>query len=145
MQNKFPDKKIALVEQDYFRRTILRERGNTNGLHTKMLENNVKFLLQSGYDVILEGIFDTKLYSKMLKNLVKYNQKTFFFYFDVSLIETLKRSENKPDFRYFGAEKVKSWYKEKDFLNFKNINEHRIPEDFSKTETLEFILQITKL
>lgn len=143
IHSKFPDKKIALVEQDYFRRHILREKGSLNGSHTKLIENNVKFLLDEGFDVILEGILNLKLYKKMLSNLAKCNKKTFFFYFDISLEETLQRSKNKPDYKDFGPEKVKSWYVEKDLTRFKN--EFTISEKFSEKQILKFICETTNL
>jgi predicted kinase len=139
----FHDKKIALVEQDYFRRKILREKGSQNGSHTKLIENNVKFLLREGYDVILEGIFNFKLYKKMLSSLARYNKKTFFFYFDISLEETLRRSKNKSDYKDFGPEKVKAWYVEKDLTKFKN--EFTISEKLSEKQILKFICETSNL
>jgi thymidylate kinase len=143
LQANFPDKKIALVEQDYFRRTVLREKGSVVGVHAKFIKNSVKFLLSSGYDVILEGILAKKLYSEMLASLLKFNKKSYLFYIDVSLEESLRRSEGKSNYHEFGPEKVKSWYLEKDLLSFKN--EFIIKESFSVQETLDFITKKTKL
>lgn len=79
----------------------------------------------------------------MMKKLAAHTENIFFFYFDTTLLETIKRSKNKPNFQDWGEEKLKSWWQEKDFLKFKN--EYPIPENLSEKEILDYILKTTRL
>lgn len=143
LRDAFPNSKFALVEQDYIRRIILREKGSVSGSNNMLIRKTVEFCLQNNYDVILEGILNWKTHKKIFNYLIKRCPNNYFFYFDVSLEETLKRSENKHNYKDFGPEKVKSWYIQNDLTNFKN--EFIIPENFSEQQSMEFIIKKTGL
>lgn len=129
---------MAVIEQDYLRRILLKEKDVPNGLNIELIKKTTLFLLDSSYDVIMEGIFDKKRYSKMFKEITEQHPtNNYFFYFDISLEETLRRHQYKPNQDDFGEREMRNWYKEKDFLNF--VNEVIIPEEFSLEETVERI------
>lgn len=129
----------AIVEQDYIRRTLLRERNGLNQPNIELIRINVEFALSHGYDVILEGILMKAHYSEMLQKLIEAHKgKTFAYYFDVTLEETFKRHKTKPNSHDFGEEELRSWYIEKDLLNI--VEERIIPETSSLDDTVTKIL-----
>lgn len=71
-----------------------------------------------GYDVIIEGILVRKRYGAMLRELASYFDETLEYYFDISLEETLRRHETRPDSHEFGGAQMREWYIEKDVLDF---------------------------
>jgi deoxyadenosine/deoxycytidine kinase len=129
--------KTALVEQDYFRRFILREKDTEDGIRTDLISTVAKFILSKGYNVILEGIFYSKRYSGMFQEILEAHPRgNHCYYFDVSLEETLKRhaAKNEPG---FGEEKMREWYKDKDLLP--ELDEILIPESLTLEEAVEAI------
>ncbi len=137
LRDLFPDVKIALIEQDYIRRNILREQGGVEGVHMDIIKKNVEHCLENNFHVILEGIFHLKLYKELLKYLNDKFINNTFFYLDVSLEETLRRSRTKKDFHEYGEGKVRSWYLEKDYTNFKN--EYIIEEVLSEKQIIDYM------
>ena len=108
---------MAYIEQDYWRRTVLKEKDVIDGLNIQLIKQVVLFSLENSYDVIMEGIFDKNRYQKMFEELISLHpQENYFFYFDISFEETLRRHETKPNKDEFGEKEMKAWYKEKDFL-----------------------------
>lgn len=59
----------ALVEQDYLRRILLRERDKPGGAAPALIGQTVRFALDQGYHVVLEGIMHTSRYRNMLTSL----------------------------------------------------------------------------
>lgn len=134
------NKKTAYIEQDYFRRIVLKEKDIPNGFNIQFIKETVKFFLNNQYDVIMEGIFDQGRYEKMFEDLIEtHSVNNFFFYFDISLAETLHRHNMKPNKNDFGEKELKEWYKDKDLL--KCISEEIIPESNSFEDTVNFIYQ----
>lgn len=128
----------ALVEQDYIRRILLREREKPNLPNIELIDLNVRFALGHGYNVVLEGIFNNKNYGEMLRRLVAENpDNTYVYYFDISLEETLRRHETKPNSHEFGEELIRELFTPKDFLGIEN--ERTISESATFSETLERI------
>ncbi|QQS15282.1 MAG: kinase [Candidatus Moraniibacteriota bacterium] len=135
-------RKMAYVEQDYFRRTILKERDLQGGYNAELIKIVTILLLQEGYNVIMEGIFNRDRYQEMFQSiLAEHPVQNFFFYFDISFEETLKRHKTKPNCHEFGEEEMKSWYKEKNFLDC--IREEAISERSELEETVEYIRTFT--
>ena len=131
--------KMALVQQDYLRRTLLKEKDVADGLNIQLIEDVTLFALNHSHSVIMEGIFDKGRYTKMFENILKVHpDNNYFFYFDVSLEETLKRHELKPNKDQFGEKELRSWYKPGDFLDI--VKEDIIPESYTFQQTVEYIL-----
>ncbi len=137
-------RKMAYVEQDYFRRTVLKERDMLGGYNAELIKTVTILLLQEGYSVILEGIFDRDRYGKMFQDIiVSHPSKNFFFYFDISLGETIKRHDTKPNKHEFGEPEMRAWYKEKNFLDC--VREEIISERSELKEAVEYIRKASKL
>lgn len=87
----------ALVEQDYLRRIVLRERDEPGGLAPALIEHTVRFALDHDYHVILEGILFSGRYGDMIAAVRRAHRgRTFVYYLDVSLAETLRRHATRP-------------------------------------------------
>ncbi len=113
-------RKVAIVEQDYLRRFILKEKETEGTNNIALIEQTVEFALAHEYDVILEGILYFPRYGEMLKRLANKCPDNYFFYFDVSFEETLKRHATKPNAHEFGEKEMRDWYKPNQLTNFEN-------------------------
>lgn len=128
----------ALIEQDYLRRIVLKEKDIQNGINIQLIKNTTLFALEHSFDVIMEGIFDAERYGAMFEEILnKHPQNNHFFYFDISLEETLHRHQSKPDKNEFGEAEMRRWYKNKDFLTC--ANEIIIPETNTLQESIDLI------
>jgi adenylate kinase family enzyme len=130
--------KIAIVAQDYLRRFILKEKENEGTNNVDLIQQTVEFALERGYNVILEGILYFPRYGEMLQKLVDQCPNNYFYYFDVSFDETLKRHSTKPNAHEFGEKEMKEWYKPNQRTGFDS--EKTIPESFTVDEAVEKIL-----
>lgn len=124
---------LALVEQDYLRRRVLREHDVDGGANIDLIDQVTRFSLDRGYDVVVEGILAAERYGAMLTRLhADHRGPTAFYYFDVSLEESLRRHATRPQAAEFGPEHLRGWYLERDLLP--GIGERIVPET-SKLET----------
>lgn len=131
----------ALIEQDYLRRIVLKEKDVADGVNITLIKDVTVFALEHSYNVIMEGIFDSERYGEMFKELLAFHPKNnFFFYFDISFEETLRRHMNKSNRDDFGESEMRTWYKEKDFLEC--IQEEVIPESNTLEETVQQITTV---
>lgn len=136
-------RKIAIVEQDYLRRFILKEKEVEHGDNIDLIFQTVAFSLEHGYDVILEGILYFPRYGAMLAKLVEFVGQSYFYYFEVSLEETIRRHATKPNSHEFGETELRSWYRPLDLTGFKG--EVVIPEVYSVEQSVQAISAQTKL
>ncbi|MEU7752224.1 kinase [Micromonospora sp. NPDC049101] len=122
----------ALVEQDYLRRIVLRERDKPGGAAPALIGQTVRFALDHGYHVVVEGIMHASRYRRMLTGLRDgHRGRSLFCYLDVSLPETLRRHRTRPQAGEFTAEQMSGWYAAHDVLGWPD--ELVLPE----TTTLE--------
>lgn len=138
------ERKMAYVEQDYFRRTVLKEGDIQGGYNAKLIKTVTLLLLEEGYSVILEGIFDRDRYRDMFQDIIALHpSRNFFFYLDISLKETLRRHDTKPNKHEFGEPEMRAWYKEKNFLDC--VREEIVSERSELKETVEYIRKVSKM
>ncbi len=135
--------KVAIVEQDYLRRFILKEKETEGTNNIDLIERTVEFALDRGYNVILEGILYFPRYGEMLQRLKEKCPNNYFYYFDVSLDETLKRHNTKPNSNEFGEKEMREWYKPNQHTGFET--ERTIPESFTVDKAVEKILAETEI
>jgi len=138
--------KTALIQQDYYRFIFNPAGGgskpNSEVIH-KMIEHNTLASLQSGYDVILEGILSVRSYQSIIERLIAtHGGQSYIFYFDISLDETLKRHQTKKINLKYSQEEVRQWYP----AAHKSGHEREIiiPEYYSKDRIIEEILNVSK-
>ncbi|CCH16393.1 kinase [Micromonospora lupini] len=109
----------ALVEQDYLRRILLRERDKPGGAAPALIAQTVRFALDHGYHVVLEGIMHSSRYRGMVTSLRDHHPgRSLFCYLDVSLAETLRRHLTRPQVGEFTGEQMSGWYAAHDLLGW---------------------------
>jgi len=116
----------ALVEQDYLRRIVLRERDKQGGIAPGLIARTVRYPLRHGYHVVLEGILHSGRYGDMIRELRAGHRRTHLFYLDVSLDETLRRHERFRQAADFTGDDMRGWYAPHDVLGL--AGEHVLPE-----------------
>ncbi|MHA6806307.1 AAA family ATPase [Salinifilum ghardaiensis] len=132
-------RRLAVVEQDYLRRKVLKARDTADGPQYGLIEQTVTYCLDRGYDVVLEGILHRQRYAPMLERLAAAHRGvTAAFYVDVSWEETLRRHAARPQAAEFGAEDMAGWYCPRDLLGWPE--ERLIPETTSPQGTVGCIL-----
>ncbi|MFB9323701.1 kinase [Cryptosporangium minutisporangium] len=128
----------ALVEQDYLRRIVLRERDYPGGLAPRMVAQTARLALDHGYHVVVEGILTASRYRDVLVELAAgHRGRSTFFYLDVSLEETFRRHAARPQATLFSTADMASWYEPYDVLGAPN--EHVVPESSGVEETIAFV------
>ncbi len=138
MLRTLQERPTALIEQDYVRRIILKEKDIARGFNIELIKTMTRMALDNSFDVILEGIFDAGRYENMFEELIQTHPKNnYFFYFDISFEETLVRHQSKPNKDDFGEKEMRRWYKEQDFL--KCVKEILIPETNTLEDTVKSI------
>ncbi|MDD5710852.1 MAG: AAA family ATPase [Candidatus Colwellbacteria bacterium] len=136
--------KVAIIDQDYLRRIVLKEKDLPNSINPKLILRVSQFALDNGYNVIVEGILYSAHYGAMFDELLKYHPKeNYVYYFDISLGETLKRHITRDKFSEFGEKEMRQWYVDKDLLGTRD--ESIISESLSKGQIVKRILRETGL
>ncbi|MCP3849937.1 MAG: kinase [Gammaproteobacteria bacterium] len=139
------NRKVALIEQDYYRFIFnpagSGSRQNSDVIH-QMIEHNTSIALQSGYNVILEGILSVKSYAKVIDRIISsHSGKSYIFYFDISFEETIKRHSTKEGNYKYGEAEMREWYPaaHKSGHELENL----IPEVFTIDQTVSHIIKIS--
>ena len=109
----------ALLEQDYLRRTLLREHDSTqiNPVAPTFITATARTALDLGYHVILEGILHTERYATVLHQLIdSHPGPAAVFYLDVSFDETVRRHLNRDEPIPVTPDEMRRWYTHRDLL-----------------------------
>lgn len=129
---------LAWVSQDLIRRVILREKDRPGAVNIGLIDQVVRYCLDHGYHVVLDGILRADAYEQMLAGLkLDHLGITRFYYLDVTLDETLRRHATRPQ-ATFGADDMRGWYRPHDLLT--TVGERVIPETSTLHETVDLIL-----
>jgi hypothetical protein len=113
------------------------------GVNIGLIDQVIRFSLESGYHVVLDGIFYADRYEPMLAGLARdHLGVTRFYYLDVPMEETLRRHTTRPQAAEFGPGDMRGWYRPRDFLD--GICERIIPETTTLTQTIALILAETQ-
>ncbi|WP_329003218.1 kinase [Kribbella sp. NBC_00709] len=108
----------AWVEQDHLRRILLREHDLPGGANIGLIDLNVRYALDHGYDVVLEGIMNAGRYGDMLRRLTDdHRGLTLHYYFDIPFEETAVRHATRELADEFSVEAMREWYRERDLLD----------------------------
>ena len=131
--------KVAIVGLDTLRRTILMEKDHLENTDIiGLIEQTVKYCLDKGYTVIVEGILSKPKYKETLMSLVdSADCPSHIYYIDVSLEETLRRHKTKPIADEVTDEQLASWYQPKNYLDVPD--EIIVDESSSLEETVKLI------
>lgn len=126
---------VALVEQDYMRRIVLREHDLPRAANIELLSRTARFALDRGFHVILEGIMSARRYGEMLNRLhLDHVGRSFFYYLDVSWPETVRRHSTRQQFNEFGVEDMRGWFGDAGPLS--GVDETVVAESSTLEETV---------
>lgn len=135
---------LAVVAQDNVRRTILKELDQPGAVNIGLIEQVVRYSLDHGYHVVLEGILYADHYGDMLLRLQRdLTSRAHFYYLDISLDESLARHETRPHARDFTADDMRSWYRPCDLVQ--GLRETVIAETTVMTDTADLIARSSGL
>jgi cytidylate kinase len=135
---------IAWVSQDLIRRTILKEKDQPGGVNIGLIDQVTRYSLDHDYHVVLDGILDSDRYEPMLAALRRdHAGRSFFYYLEVSLAETLRRHDMRREASEFTHADMRSWYRPMDLLT--RIAERVISETSTLRQTTARIIADTGL
>ncbi len=135
---------VAWVSQDMMRRLVLREHDRSGARNVGLIKQTVRYALDNGYHVVLDGILRASRYETMLAALRSgHAGPSYFYYLDVSVPESLRRHETRPQRTEFSAADMCRWYRPRDLLT--SISERIIPETSALATTIGTILTETEL
>jgi predicted kinase len=136
--------KMAILEEDYFRRVVLQRKDEDRVACRRMLHASALAALESGFHVVLDGILNAGHYREMIADLADRTPGgTFLYYFDVSLEETLRRHQTKPIAGHVPPSSLRDWYGAASPLG--HPAEMIIPETFTPKQAMLFIQQTSGL
>lgn len=139
IQDTFPRGKVMKISQDEIRLGIL----NVKDRQENPTADLIRLIAEFGHEhfdiVIIEGILGSHIYKEMLESLcVLFENQVYSYYYDLSFEETLERHSRREKVKEFGAERMKSWWLEKDVLNFSN--ETLLTAELSQEQIVERII-----
>jgi predicted kinase len=135
---------LAWVSQDLIRRNILREHDRPGAVNVGLIDTVARHCLDAGYHVIMDGIFYAGHYEPMLAGLrADHRGQSRFYYFDISLAETLRRHATRPQAAEFGPAEMTGWYRARDLLG--SVPEQVIGESATLDQATGLILAQTRL
>ena len=135
---------LAWVSQDLIRRNILREHDRPGGVNIGLIDLVTRHCLDAGYHVVMDGIFAADRYEPMLAGLhADHRGQSRFYYFDISLAETLRRHATRPQSAEFGPAEMTGWYRARDLLG--SVPEQVIGESATLDQATGLILAQTRL
>jgi predicted kinase len=129
---------LAWVEQDHLRRIVLGERDRPGAANIGLIDQTVRYALDTGFHVVCEGILFTGHYGEMLRALcAEHLGATTVYYFDVPFDETVRRHATRPGSTEFTAAQMRGWWTDDDRLGVRD--ERMIPAEWTLADTVEAI------
>ncbi|MFC9976668.1 AAA family ATPase [Spirillospora sp. NPDC127200] len=117
IRRRYGRRDLAVVSQDVVRRQILRDRDEPGAANIGLIDTVVRWSLDHGYHVVLEGILYSDRYGEMIETLVAdHAGPNLLYYLDIPFAETLRRHATKPNAHEFGEREMAEWYRERDLL-----------------------------
>lgn len=133
-----------LVSEDRVRKMFNDWRQPGHTVAKELATREVLFGLGNRYDVIYEGILNIKTRSTQFDIFLDDHPKeNYFFYFDVSWEETVRRHQTRPENAEFDAETMKTWWEYASPTG--HISEIVIPETSTQEETIKTIGRVAGL
>ena len=127
-----------VLSQDMIRREVLKERDGIDSPALPLIKQILEYGSENCEVVILEGIFIADWYRELFEAAIElYGSDIYAYYFDIPFEETVRRHQTRSKAAEFGADEMREWWKEKDYLDM--IKENIITEDMSKDEIVNEI------
>jgi predicted kinase len=107
---------LAVVSQDVVRREVLGVADGRGNPAVELTDLIVRFTLDRGMHVVLEGILRSDIYGSMLQSLAaEHRGTTTFFRFDLPFDETMRRHDSRGH-TDFGESELRRWWHHHDVL-----------------------------
>ena len=127
-----------VLSQDMIRRDILKARDGIDPPALPLIKQMLRYGSENCEVVIMEGIFVADWYRELFEEAIRmYSSEIYAYYFDISFEETLRRHQTRSKATEFGADEMRKWWVEKDYLDV--IKETIITEDMTKDEIVNEI------
>jgi predicted kinase len=121
---------VALIEQDYIRRTMLGEHDRPSALNISVIDLAARAALDAGFDVVIEGMLFADRYADMLRALTRdHRGRTRHWYFAATPEVTLNRHRYRPLGATVPAASLQEWYRADDLLP--DVEQQLVPSDWS--------------
>lgn len=140
LQHHFPKGKVMRISQDDIRINIL----NVKDRIGQPTADLIKQLAEFGKDrfdiVVIEGILGSEIYQEMFEELYQlFEGNVLLYYYNIPFEETLKRHSQRGKASDFGAERMKKWWLDHDYLGLPN--ERSFTSELSQADILAIILK----
>lgn len=131
---------VAIIGQDQLRRQILHVRDCLGSPAVGYIDLSVRYALDQGLHVVIEGILYDDIYGDMLRRLVAdHRGLTRCYRYRLSFAETVRRHHaTKTNSDEFGEPEMRQWWRDDDPLT--GIPETPIPAHRSLADTVQQIL-----
>ncbi|MFC6705847.1 kinase [Flexivirga alba] len=109
---------MSVVGQDHIRRIILKDRDKLElTAAVELIDLNVRFCLDHGKDVVLEGILWSQKYGAMIRQLLAdHRGRNHVYYLQVDFDETAARHTASADAAEWTTNDMRSWWNDGDRL-----------------------------
>lgn len=127
-----------VLSQDMIRREVLKARDGIDPPALPLIKQMLQYGSENCEVVIMEGIFVAEWYRELFEEAIKlYGSDIYAYYFDIPFEETVRRHQTRSKAAEFGADEMRKWWVEKDYLDL--IKETTIAEDMGKDEIVQEI------
>lgn len=140
LQNRFGSNTMR-ISHDMIRMEILHV-WSAEGIRKSLplMQQLLRYGREHSEITILEGILPSKDYTPLFDCARReFGQNIFAYYYDIPFEETLLRHRSKPNCNDFGEAEMRSWWKEKDYLEI--IPETILTQELSLEAAVEQIFQ----
>lgn len=140
LQSRLPSPTL-LLQEDKIRFMFSDWREPAHTASKELATASILSGLDSGLDVIYEGISNIKTYDKFFQQIFAIHPNdNYFFYLDVDFDETIKRHDTRPQRSEFGPVEMKQWLEYASPTGYKC--ETIIPKESSVEETVNKIIEV---
>ena len=137
LQEKFGENTM-FISQDMVRREILHTRDGADTKALPLMTELLKYGRLNSPVTILEGIMVAEWYMPLFETAIKeFGSEIYAYYYDLPFEETVTRHGTRAKRMSFGAEDMRRWWVEKDYM--KIIPEKILTKEIVLDEAVEMI------
>ena len=130
LQKRF-GRNTMVISQDVVRRDILKVRDGQRTEAIPLMQELLVYGKNHSEITILEGIMYADWYKPLFECAVReFGDEIYAYYFDLPFEETVKRHQTKPNCHEFGADEMRCWWREKDYIGFIKENVISLEDEF---------------
>lgn len=139
LQRQF-GRNTLIISQDVVRREMLWAHDGIDTTAIPLLISLMKYGYDNSEITIIEGILNSTWYKPLFEKAVElfHKENIYAYYYDLPFDETLKRHDTKSNKFDFGAEDMRRWWNEKDYVGF--ISEKTLTEEIALDDAVKMIV-----